>query len=155
MSRTQQSDDTVVLNEATPSIYVETPLGRFAVSLPRDGAFGIEIRSQQDTLVVQAGGPENVVRVIPWPTFQPVVPPTAEEPVRVPRDLVEEVMKPHMNGVGQESVEAVQAEVAKDPWFKQRLAMIIEQTLTKKWSSGKPGVGYESVIVRKPQSEHS
>lgn len=96
-------------------------------------------------LMVGPSGAGNVVNLIPWPTSQPVLPPTPERPVQASRDLVLEVMAPKSNGVGQEAVDAVQTRVEAEPAFRDMLVGIIRQTLTKRTSEG---YGYETLVVR-------
>lgn len=115
------------------------------VSLGPDGAF--DLRVDSNALVLPHSS-SNVLRVRSWPGFQPVVPPTPERPVLVSRQLVAEVMDPRSNGVGSESVAAVQEAVDANPMFRVVLEDQIRALLTKRESSS----GYESVVVRQPCS---
>ena len=118
----------------------------YEVTVYEDGSLKVWHRGGDSLLILpeQSG---NVIRIAPWPIFQPVVPPTPAVPVQVSRDLIAEVMAPRSNGVGREAVEAVQRAVEAEPAFRAMLEGIIHATLTKSASSE---YGYETVEVRRP-----
>jgi hypothetical protein len=112
------------------------------VSQEDAGGFKVFIPSG-DKPVIVPGGYGNVLDVSLWPTFQPVRPPTPEQPVIVPRDLVRQVMAPKHNGVGGDAIDAVQTVIDTNERILEILHETIRATLTKR-----PIGGYEEVVVR-------
>lgn len=101
-----------------------------------------------DQMLILPSSVTNKVVLAPWPDFEPVIPASREQPVRVSRDLVMEVMSPRANGVSMEVVEAVQNAVDTDTIYRELLAAQIKRTLTKR-NNGR----YETVLVRNPNQE--
>lgn len=125
------------------SITIHTDTGRYEVTATAEG---VRVSARDGgRLLTAPTGCHNEVDLTPWPAFQPLIPPTSEQPVQVSRDLVMEVMAPRANGVSSEVVAAVQDAVDNTLGFRSMLEGIIHQTLTKQTS---PGYSYETVYVR-------
>lgn len=122
---------------------IETPAGKFRVTATAEG---IQVHAEHGgRLVAAPAGVHNGVDLVAWPSFQPLIPPTPEQPVQVSHDLVRDVIAPVGNGVSSECVAAVQDAVDADPTFRAVLDGIIHQTLTKRMGSV---YKYETVYVR-------
>lgn len=125
------------------SITIHTDTGRYQVTATAEG---VRVTSSDGgRLLAAPTGSHNQVDLTPWPSFQPLVPPTPEHPVQVSHDHVRAVMDPKANGVPSEAVAAVQAAVDNTLGFRSMLEGIIHQTLTKTEANG---YGYEEVKVR-------
>lgn len=121
--------------------------GEWELVLEEHGRLAVVSRGDAPALVVVPGPADNVCCLQPWPSFQPVRPPTLDSPVQVSRALVLEVAAPRLNGVPTEAVEAVQADVDADPTFRRLLEDAVRRRLYKVPSRA-DGSGYESVRVR-------
>jgi hypothetical protein len=70
----------------------------------------------------------NVQRLVNWPTFQPVVPPTEDSLVQASFDHLRALL-PNGNGMGHEKVEAVQRALDGSAAVRSVIEGVIHQTL--------------------------
>ena len=98
------------------------------------GSFDVTLTGTNDTPVVTPGGGSNVLRVVPWPLFQPVLPPSPERPVQVTRAQILRTL-PNGSGLSTEDMAAVQARIDADPKHYTLIEDTICDVLTVRDSS--------------------
>ena len=85
----------------------------------------------------------NVLQVVSWPTFQPFVPPTPEQPVLASREHVIATVG-GSGGMSTEALGAAQREIDNDPAIKQLVEAAIHRAVTVRDG----GYGHGTTIAR-------
>lgn len=91
-----------------------------------DGNLEVWLPSGGTVLARSTAG--NVMQVYSWPTFQPLRPPSPEQPAQVSRDFVHRLL-PNGDGLPSEYVELVQEAVDRDPAVRSVLESAVHRTL--------------------------